>query len=559
MKPTLSSIEIAQRAKPLQITEIARKIGLRSDEIELYGNYKAKVKLSISERIKDRPNGHLINVTAITPTNAGEGKTCTSIGLTQALGKLKKKAMLCLREPSLGPVFGIKGGACGGGYAQILPMEDINLHFTGDIHAVGAAHNLLAAIVDNHLIKGNALKIDPKKIVWRRVMDISDRQLRKVIIGVDGGEQYLRRQTGFDITVASEVMAILALCRDMEDLKERLSRVVVAYTKDDRVVTAKDLKVVGSMALLLKDAIKPNLVQTLEGQPVFVHTGPFANIAHGNNSIIATSMALKLADYVVTESGFGADLGTEKFFNIVCRQANLKPEVVVLVASTKALKLHGGLREDEINKENQAAMIKGLPNLDRHIENIKKFGVAPIVAINKFLNDAPAELSLIKEHCNRLGVTAVVCEGVLEGGQGAVELAQEVVKTIQAHPSQFAPLYDLEQPIKEKIAAIATKIYGADDVEYIGSAEEDIKRLTKQGFDKLPINMARTQLSFTHDPKIKGAPTGWKLSVREVKVSAGAGFLVPITGEMMLMPGLPKVPAAERIDIAEDGKIIGLF
>ncbi len=554
-----SSIEIAQKAKPLQITEIARKIGLRSDEMELYGSYKAKVRLSTYERLRERHDGHLINVTAITPTNAGEGKTCTSIGLTQALGKLKKRVMLCLREPSLGPVFGIKGGACGGGYAQVLPMEDINLHFTGDIHAVGAAHNLLAAIVDNHVIKGNSLKIDPQKILWRRVMDISDRQLRKVIIGVDNGKQYLRRESGFDITVASEVMAILALAGDVKDLKERLSRIVVAYTKDDKPITAKDLKVTGSMALLLKDAIKPNLVQTLEGQPVFVHTGPFANIAHGNNSIIATTMALKLADYVVTESGFGADLGTEKFFDIVCRQAKLKPDAVVLVVSTKALKLHGGLGVAEINKENQEALIKGLPNLDRHIENIKKFGVQPIVSINKFINDCATELSLIKEHCHHLGVTAVICEGVLKGGAGAIELAQTVIKTIQTQPSNFKPLYELELSIKEKINVIAVKIYGADGVEYIGSAEEDIKRLTKQGFDKLPINMARTQLSFTHDPKIKGAPKNWKLIVREVRVSAGAGFVVAVTGEMMLMPGLPKVPAAERIDISEDGKIIGLF
>lgn len=559
MKRMLTNIEIAQKAKPIPIIEVARKLGIRSDEVEPYGQYKAKISLSLLDRLAGEPNGKLINVTAITPTNAGEGKTCTAIGLTQALGKLKKSVCLCLREPSLGPVFGIKGGACGGGYAQVVPMEDINLHFTGDIHAVGSAHNLLAALVDNHFFKGNRLKINPKRIVWPRVIDISDRFLRYITIGQGGRAHGIPRKTNFHITVASEVMAILALSTSIKDLKERLSKIIVAYTYDGKPITAADLRAVGSMTLLLKDAIKPNLVQTLEGQPTFIHTGPFANIAHGNNSILATKMALKLADYVITESGFGADLGTEKFFNIVCRQFNLKPDLVVLVVSTRALKIHGGLVFEKVKGENLKAIEAGLPNLTRHIENIKKFGLWPVVAINRFLTDSDRELKIIIDHCRSLGVEAIISQVVTEGSSGGVALAEAVLKSIQEHPSNFKPLYDLNLPIKEKIKIIATQLYGAKGVKYIGSADEDIDILTKLGFDKLPINMARTQLSFTDDPNVKGAPTGWNLRVREVKVAAGAGFLVPVTGDMMLMPGLPKNPAAENIDITDKNKIIGLF
>jgi len=559
MKRMLTDIEIAQKAKPIPIIEVARRLGITPDEIEPYGRYKAKVSLNLLDRLAGQPNGKLINVTAITPTNAGEGKTCTAIGLTQALGKLKKNVCLCLREPSLGPVFGIKGGACGGGYSQVLPMEDINLHFTGDIHAVGSAHNLLAALTDNHVFKGNKLKIDPKRIVWPRVIDISDRFLRYITIGEGGKTHGIPRSTNFHITVASEVMAILALSTSIKDLKSRLSKIIVAYTYGGRPITAADLKAVGSMALLLKDAIKPNLVQTLEGQPTFVHTGPFANIAHGNNSVLATKMALKLADYVVTESGFGADLGTEKFFNVVCRQSKLKPDLVVLVVSTRALKIHGGLAFEKVKEENLKAIEAGLPNLTRHVENIKKFGVWPVVAINRFLTDSDKELKIIVDHCQGLGVRAIISKVVTEGSSGGIALAEAVLKSMREHPSHFKPLYGLNLPIKEKIKIIATQLYGAEGVRYINSADKDINILTKLGFDKLPINMARTQLSFTDDPNIKGAPTGWHLRVREVKVAAGAGFLVPVTGDMMLMPGLPKIPAAEKIDITDDGKIIGLF
>ena len=559
MKRMLTDIEIAQKAKPIPIIEVARKLGITPDEIEPYGKYKAKVSLNLLGRLAGQPNGKLINVTAITPTNAGEGKTCTAIGLAQALGKLKKNVCLCLREPSLGPVFGIKGGACGGGYAQVVPMEDINLHFTGDIHAVGSAHNLLAALVDNHVFKGNKLKIDPKRIVWPRVIDISDRFLRYITVGEGGKTHGIPRSTSFHITVASEVMAILALSTSIKDLKNRLSKIIVAYTYGGKPITAADLKAVGSMALLLKDAIKPNLVQTLEGQPTFVHTGPFANIAHGNNSVLATKMALKLADYVVTESGFGADLGTEKFFNVVCRQSKLKPDLVVLVVSTRALKIHGGGAFKKVKEENLKAIEAGLPNLTRHVENIKKFGVWPVVAINRFLTDSDKELKIIVDHCQGLGVRAIISKVVTEGSSGGIALAEAVLKSMREHPSHFKPLYGLNLPIKEKIKIIATQLYGAEGVRYINSADKDINILTKLGFDKLPINMARTQLSFTDDPNIKGAPTSWHLRVREVKVAAGAGFLVPVTGDMMLMPGLPKIPAAEGIDITDDGKIIGLF
>ncbi|OIO40002.1 MAG: formate--tetrahydrofolate ligase [Candidatus Omnitrophica bacterium CG1_02_49_10] len=554
-----SDIEIAQKARPLQIRQIATNAGIHADEIELYGNYKAKVSLGLLKRLKDRPNGRLISVTAITPTNAGEGKTCTAIGVTQALGRLKKKVILAIREPSLGPVFGIKGGACGGGYAQVIPMADINLHFTGDIHAVGSAHNLLAAIVDNHVFKGNELDIDPSRITWRRVMDISDRQLRNIKVGLGGKSHGFEHDSGFDITVASEIMAILALSKDIKDLKSRLGRIIVAYTASGTPVTAKELKCAGAMAVLLKDAIKPNLVQTLEGQPAFIHAGPFANIAHGNNSILATSMALKLADYVVTESGFGADLGAEKLFDIVCRVANFKPDVSVLVVSTRALKLHGGVLFKDSSKPNRKALEAGFANMERHASNIKKFGVNPIIAINKFLSDDDKELDLIKERCKEIGVSAVISEVVTKGGRGGVALSEEILSSIRNTPSGFKPIYPLNIPIKDKIETIAKEIYGADGVIYSEKAERDITGLTQNGFAKLPINMARTQLSFTDDPNVKGAPSGWKLNIREVKVSAGAGFIVPVTGDMMLMPGLPKHPAAENIDIDENGNIKGLF
>lgn len=559
-KRMLSDIEIAQKAKPRLIAEIAQQVGLRSDEYELYGNYKAKVSLDVFKRLAKRKDGKLIFVTAITPTPAGEGKTCTAIGLTQALGRLGKKVVLCLREPSLGPVFGIKGGAAGGGYAQVLPMEDINLHFTGDIHAVGSAHNLLSAIIDNHILKGNQLGIDPLRVIWRRAIDISDRMLRKIIIGLGGKSYGYPRESGFDITVASEVMAILALAKDMSDLKRRLGNIIVAYHYDGSPVFARELKVTGAMALLLKDAIKPNLIQTLEGQPVFMHAGPFANIAHGNNSLIATSLALKLGDYVVTEGGFGADLGMEKFFDIVCRIGGIKPDAVVLVATLRALKYHAGCNGNELLRVNISALEKGAENLERHVQNIRKFGIQPVVCINRFLSDDKKELEFLRNYCrDNLKVKAVVSEVVAKGGKGGIELAQAVLENMKECPARFRYLYSLQLPLKKKIEVLATELYGAEGVDYAPKAEKEILRLEKFGFGKMPINMARTQLSFTDNPKLRGAPKGWRLNVRDVFVSSGAGFVVAVTGEMMLMPGLPKHPAAEKIDIKEDGKIIGLF
>ncbi len=553
-----TNIEIAQSARLRQITDIARMAGIREDELELYGNYKAKVNLSICERISNRKNGKLINITAITPTKAGEGKTSVSIGLTQALGKLKKNVILCLREPSLGPVFGAKGGATGAGFSQVLPMEDINLHFTGDTHAVVAAHNLLSSLLDNHIYFGNKLGVDKKNITWKRAIEISDRQLRNITCGLGGTKQGFVHPSGFDITGASEVMAILALAQDFRDLKNRLSKIIVAYDTNGKPVTAGDLKAAGSMSLLLKDAIKPNLVQTLEGQPVFIHAGPFANIAHGNNSVIATMLALKLANYVVTESGFAADLGTEKFFNIVSRQGKFNPDIAVLVVSARALKLHGGENENELNRENVEALHKGFPNLERHIRNIKMFNVPLVIAINRFPHDSPAELNAIKRRCDEMRVKAVITEVVAKGGEGGIELADTVIRTIQESPSKFKPLYELDLPLKKKIEMLACQLYGARKVEYSKAAEKTLNHLTELGFGNLPINMARTHLSFTDDPKIKGAPNGWTLKVREVRISAGAGFVVPVTGKMMLMPGLPQHPLAERIDIDEKGKTIGL-
>ncbi len=555
----LTDVEIAQSAKLRPIIEIAREIGLAEEDLEFYGKYKAKISLKVLERLKNKWNGKLIYVTAITATPAGEGKTCCAIGLTQALGKLNKRVMLTLREPSLGPVFGIKGGATGGGYSQVLPMEDINLHFTGDIHAVGAAHNLLAALVENHVYHGNELGIDPGRMLWRRVVDISDRQLRNVVVGLGGKAHGFPRETGFDITVASEIMAILALSKGMDDLKERLGRVIIGYNYDGRAVRAKELKAVGSMAILLKDALKPNLVQTLEGQPVFIHCGPFANIAHGNNSIIATQMALKLADYAITEGGFAADLGAEKFFDIVCPLMGWHPDVVILVASIRALNIHGGAPKQKMNEKNLKVLEKGLVNLDKHIENVKKFGLPVIVNVNAFNMTRDDQFELIKDHCAKMGVKAVWSEVVERGGEGGLELAHTVLETLEKGKPNFKLLYDHNLPIQEKINIIATEIYGAEGVNYTTRAESDIKTITREGLEKLPINMAKTQLSITDDPNVKGAPRGWRLTVREVRISAGAGFLIPLTGEMMTMPGLPKRPAAENIDIDATGKITGLF
>ena len=555
----LSDIEIAQSTKLRPILDVARDVGLVEDDLEYYGKYKAKVSLKTFDKMSNRPNGKLIYTTAITATPAGEGKTCTAVGVTQALGKLGKKAMVCLREPSLGPTFGVKGGAAGGGYSQVLPMEDINLHFTGDIHAVSTAHNLLAAMVDNHIHQGNGLGINIHRVVWRRVMDMNERQLRNIVCGIGGSSNGTPREAGFDISVASEVMAVLCLASSMTDLKARLGRLIVAYDREGKPVTAADLKAVGAMAVLLKDAIKPNLVQTVEGQPAFVHGGPFANIAHGNNSIIATRMALKLADYVVTEGGFAADLGAEKFFDIVHRFTGLTPDAAILVASVRALNMHGGVPKAKVADTNLEALEKGCANLDKHIENLKKFGLPIVVAINKFPTDEPAEIDLVKKHCDAMGVRSAISEVVARGGEGGIELAQEVLKALEQDQNNFHPIYDPEMPIKTKIGILAREIYGADGVVYTPSADREIARMTKLGLDKMPICVAKTQHSLTDNADLKGAPTGWELTVREIRASAGAGFLVALTGDVMTMPGLPRVPAAEGVDIDEDGKIVGLF
>ncbi|MBI2915073.1 MAG: formate--tetrahydrofolate ligase [Firmicutes bacterium] len=552
-------VEIAQQARLLPIMEVAAALGLAADDLELYGKFKAKLSFEACERLRARPQrAKLIYTTAITATPAGEGKTCTSIGLTQALGKLGKNAMVCLREPSLGPTFGVKGGAAGGGYAQVMPMVDINLHFTGDIHAVGTAHNLLAAVLDNHIYQGNELGIDVKRVLWRRVMDMNDRQLRNIVGGLGGTGDGVPRETGFDITVASEVMAILCLASDLADLKERLGRMILAYTRDRRPVFARDLGAEGAMAILLRDAMKPNLVQTLEGQPAFVHGGPFANIAHGNNSVVATSTAMRLADYVVTEGGFAADLGAEKFFDIVHRQSGLTPDVAVLVASVRALNMHGGVPKEKVTVTNLEALREGLSNLDKHVENLKKFGLPVVVAINRFPTDDPAELELVRCHCDELGVRAAVSEVVARGGEGGVEMAEAVLESLAKDESRFRPIYDLNLPIKEKIEILAREVYGADGVDYVGTAERDIRAFTELGYGGLPLCVAKTQFSISDNPSLKGAPRGWRLSVREVRASLGAGFLVCLTGEIMTMPGLPKAPAAQRMDIDRSGSVTGL-
>ena len=555
-----SDIEIAQQAKLKPISEIAKKLGIGEEYIESYGRYKAKIDYNLLKKYEGAKNGRLILVTAITPTPAGEGKTTTTVGLGDALNRLGKKAMIALREPSLGPVFGVKGGAAGGGYSQVLPMEDINLHFTGDIHAIGAANNLLAAMVDNHIHQGNALNIDVRRIVWRRAMDMNDRQLRSIVNGLGGKGNGVPREDGFDITVASEVMAILCLSADIDDLKQRLANIIVAYDRDGRPITAGMLKAQGAMAALLKEALKPNLVQTLEGNPAFVHGGPFANIAHGCNSIIATKMALKLNDYVVTEAGFGADLGAEKFFDIKCRKAGLVPDAVVIVATVRALKHHGGAARDRLGEEDLEALKKGMPNLLKHVENItQKFGLPAVVAINRFPSDSERELDLIREQCASYGVDVALSEVWGKGGKGGEALAQKVLAAIEKGQNQFRLLYRDEDDIMEKIRKIAVEIYGAKGVVYSAQASQGIKQAGELGLSNLPVCMAKTQYSLSDNPKLLARPENFEITVREVRISAGAGFIVAITGDIMTMPGLPRVPAAESIDVDSSGRISGLF
>lgn len=554
-----TDVQIAQEAKMLPITEVASKLGIKEDKLIHYGKYKAKVSLDLLEELKDKPDGKLVLVTAINPTPAGEGKTTTNIGLSMGLNKIGKTAITALREPSLGPSFGVKGGAAGGGYSQVVPMEDINLHFTGDFHAITTAHNLIAALLDNHIHRGNELNIDPRRIVWKRVLDMNDRALRNIVIGLGGKSQGVPREDGFDITVASEIMAIFCLSKDLEDLKERVGNIIVAYTYDGEPVYARDLNAQGAVAVLMKDAIHPNLVQTLENTPAFIHGGPFANIAHGCNSILATKLALKLAEYTVTEAGFGADLGAEKFFDIKARFAGLKPDAAVIVATVRALKYNGGVKKDELGQENLDALAKGFANLEKHIENVNKFGVPAVVAINKFPTDTEAELNYVLERCRSLGAEAVLSEVWAKGGEGGIELAEAVVRVCETKESNFAPIYDVEESIKDKIGKIAKEVYGADGVEYTKACEKQIAELEKLGLDKMPICMAKTQYSLSDDPNLLGRPTGFTITVREVKVSNGAGFLVALTGDIMTMPGLPKVPAANKIDILPSGEIVGLF
>ena len=554
-----TDIQIAQETEMMNIQEIAAAAGIEPEYTELYGNYKAKIDYNILEGKKDREDGKVILVTAISPTPAGEGKTTTTVGLADALRKIDRNALVAMREPSLGPVFGIKGGAAGGGYAQVVPMEDINLHFTGDMHAIGAANNLLAAMLDNHIQQGNELNIDPRRITWKRCVDMNDRQLRFITDGLGGKANGTPREDGFDITVASEIMAILCLSKNISDLKERVSKIIVGYTFNDEPVTAGQLKAQGAMAALLKDALKPNLVQTLEHTPAFVHGGPFANIAHGCNSVMATRMAMKMADYVVTEAGFGADLGAEKFLDIKCRMADIKPSAVVVVATVRALKHHGGVAKADLGQENLEALEKGLPNLLQHVENITKvFGLPAVVAINRFPTDTEAELALVEEKCRELGVNVALSEVWGKGGEGGIALAEEVVRLCE-EPNDFRFSYDLELSIEEKIKAIAQKIYRADDVIITPPAMKQLRHLEQLGFGDLPICMAKTQYSFSEDQNLLGAPRGFTMTVRNLKVSAGAGFIVALTGNIMTMPGLPKRPAAENIDVDETGKITGLF
>jgi len=554
-----SDIQIAQEATMKEITEIAEKIGLKEDDLELYGKYKAKVKLDVLEKLSDNSDSKLVLVTAITPTPAGEGKTTTTVGLGQALNRIGKNAVIAIREPSLGPTMGIKGGAAGGGYAQVIPMEDINLHFTGDIHAIGIAHNLLAAAIDNHIKQGNELNIDPTQITFKRAVDMNDRALRNTIVGLGGSKNGYPREDGFLITVASEIMAILCLANDLMELKEKLGKIVIGYTYDGESVTAHDLRVEGAMTALLKDAIKPNLVQTLENTPAFIHGGPFANIAHGCNSVMATKFSMKLGDITVTEAGFGADLGAEKFYNIKSRFADLNPDATVLVATIKALKMHGGVESDDLKEENLDALEKGMENLEKHIENVNKFGVPIVVAINRFPDDTEAELELVRKKCKKLGVNVALSEVWAKGGEGGEELANAVVDVLENEESKFEFLYDEKAPIKEKIETIAAEIYGADGVDYSDTALDQIEKYKKTGYADIPICMAKTQSSISDNPNLKGRPRGFRISVNEINLSAGAGFLVVMTGPVLTMPGLPKRPSAEDIDIDANGKISGLF
>lgn len=555
----LSDIEIAQQAKMLPITEVAAKLGIGEEDIEMYGRYKAKLSMDLIRRMEDKPAGKLVLVTAITPTPAGEGKSTTTVGLAQGLAKIDKSVIVALREPSLGPCMGVKGGAAGGGYSQVVPMEDINLHFTGDFHAITSAHMLLSAMVDNHVQQGNALNIDPRRIVWKRVVDMNDRELRNIVVGLGGKAHGVPRQDGFDITVASEVMAILCLASSLHDLKERLSKIIVAYDYNGNPVTAGQIKAHGAMAALLKDAVKPNLVQTLENVPAIIHGGPFANIAHGCNSVMATKTAMKLADYTITEAGFGADLGAEKFFDIKCRYAGLKPDAVVLVATVRALKMHGGVPKTDLTAPNVDAVKKGIVNLEKHIENIKKFGLPLVVAINIFAQDIPEELEAVRAHCAAHGVNVALSDVFAKGGAGGVELAKEVVALAESGKADFAPIYASELTLKEKIATVAREIYGAGDVVYAKEAETALKDFESLGYGNLPICMAKTQYSFSDDPTLLGRPSGFTMTIKNCRISAGAGFVVVLTGDIMTMPGLPKVPAAEKIDVSDDGVISGLF
>lgn len=555
----LSDIEIAQQAKMQKITDVAAKLGISEDDIELYGKYKAKLSYDLIRRVKDKKDGKLILVTAITPTPAGEGKSTTTVGLAQGLAKLGKKVIVALREPSLGPCMGIKGGAAGGGYSQVVPMEDINLHFTGDFHAITSAHMLLAAMLDNHIQQGNALNIDPRRIAWKRVVDMNDRELRNIVVGLGGKAHGVPRQDGFDITVASEVMAILCLASSLHDLKERLAKIIVAYDYNGNPVTAGQIKAQGAMAALLKDAVKPNLVQTLENVPAIIHGGPFANIAHGCNSVMATQTGLKLADYTITEAGFGADLGAEKFFDIKCRYAGLKPDAAVIVATVRALKMHGGVPKTELKTPNVEAVKKGLVNLEKHIENVKKFGVPCVVAINIFAQDTAEELEAVREHCAKHGVNVALSDVFAKGGEGGIDLAKEVIALADSGESKFAPIYPLDMSLKGKIETIAKEIYGADGVNYTKEADKALKEFEELGYGNLPICMAKTQYSFSDDPALLGRPSGFKITIRNCRIAAGAGFIVVLTGDVMTMPGLPKVPVAEKIDVTDDGVISGLF
>ena len=554
-----SDIQIAQEAKMKPIKNVAESLGLNEDDIEYYGKYKCKISLDVNDKVKNNKDGKLVLVTAINPTPAGEGKSTVTVGLGQALNQLGKKAVIALREPSLGPVFGIKGGAAGGGYAQVVPMEDINLHFTGDMHAITSANNLLSAAIDNHIHQGNPLRIDSRRIVFKRVMDMNDRALRHIVVGMGGKVNGFVREDGFTITVASEIMAILCLSHDLEDLKERMGNILIAYNLDGNPVYAKDLEIQGAMALLMKDAIKPNLVQTLENTPALIHGGPFANIAHGCNSIMATKLALKLGEVVITEAGFGADLGAEKFFDIKCRYGNLKPECVVVVATIRALKHHGGVAKDALNIPNVEALAKGISNLEKQVENIKKFNVTPVVAINKFVSDSDEEVKFIEEFCDKIGVKVALSDVWAKGGEGGVELGKVVLDILENNNSNFAPIYDEKDTIENKVLTIAKEVYGAKSVNYTPAAKKQIAELEKFRLDKLPICMAKTQYSLSDNPSLLGRPEGFDITVKEVRVSNGAGFIVVQTGDIMTMPGLPKVPAANKMDVLNNGEIVGLF